>query len=212
VLAALDLDTVSDTQSLDVAAAGALGAARLRNLLRVWLVRQGGVARSHLIERLANELSEVGNAVWPLDDGRALRLHRGRLMVVCRSPGAPPVDLEVRLPDLRGHAEWVLPQWGGVLVMRAVDREGVRPDRLAHLVARTRCGGEQFQRAPATSARALKKQFQYADVPAWARHGPLLWDGDTLVFVPGLGVDARVWGAVGEPQVSLQWRDGSGSR
>ena len=53
--------------------------------------------------------------------------------------------------------------------------------------------------------RSLKKQYQALGVPAWARHGPLLLSGDALVFVPGLGIDARALAAPGEPQLALHW-------
>ncbi|MFG5408535.1 TilS substrate C-terminal domain-containing protein [Piscinibacter sakaiensis] len=58
---------------------------------------------------------------------------------------------------------------------------------------------------PGRPPRALKKQYQAAGVAAAARHGPLLWAGADLLFVPGLGLDARALAAPGEPQVALDW-------
>jgi tRNA(Ile)-lysidine synthase len=43
-------------------------------------------------------------------------------------------------------------------------------------------------------------------VPAWQRDGPLVYSGGQLVFVPGLGLDARVIGLPGQPQATLDWR------
>jgi tRNA(Ile)-lysidine synthase len=43
-------------------------------------------------------------------------------------------------------------------------------------------------------------------VPAWERDGPLLFSGGQLVYVPGLGLDARVIGLPGQAQVSLRWQ------
>jgi tRNA(Ile)-lysidine synthase len=70
---------------------------------------------------------------------------------------------------------------------------------------RQRSGGEQFQAGPARPARSLRKQFQSAGVPAWCRDGPLVFSGEKLVFVPGLGVDARCWAPPGAPQWALEW-------
>ena len=42
-------------------------------------------------------------------------------------------------------------------------------------------------------------------MPAWQRSGPLLYSGGQLVFVPGLGLDARVLGLPGQPLVALRW-------
>ena len=41
--------------------------------------------------------------------------------------------------------------------------------------------------------------------PAWQRNGPLVFAGGQLVFAPGLGVDARVIGMPGQPQVRIDW-------
>ena len=56
-------------------------------------------------------------------------------------------------------------------------------------------------------ARSLKKQFQARSVPAWEREGPLLFMADgRLLFVPGLGIDAALQAAPGEPQLAIRWQ------
>jgi tRNA(Ile)-lysidine synthase len=82
---------------------------------------------------------------------------------------------------------------------------GVALAELASLQLRARSGGERFQRAPRSTPRSLKKCFQEAGVASWQRDGPLLFAGERLVFVPGLGVDARVWAPAGVPQLALRW-------
>ncbi|TXC66113.1 hypothetical protein FSC37_09730 [Piscinibacter aquaticus] len=47
-------------------------------------------------------------------------------------------------------------------------------------------------------------------MPAWERDGPLVYSGGQLVFVPGLGLDARVIGLPGQPLVQLSWERKSG--
>ncbi|NBO77655.1 MAG: hypothetical protein EBV28_11830, partial [Betaproteobacteria bacterium] len=50
------------------------------------------------------------------------------------------------------------------------------------------------------TARSLKKQFQSQAVAAWDRMGPVVADTQgTLLWVPGLGWDARV------PRVAGGW-------
>ena len=68
-----------------------------------------------------------------------------------------------------------------------------------------RQGGERFQAGAGRPPRSLKKQFQQAGVPGWARQGPLLYAGDALVFVPGLGLDARAVAMPGRSRVTLRW-------
>ena len=83
---------------------------------------------------------------------------------------------------------------------------GIAPHRLAQVAARVRAGGEQFQRQPGGTARSLKKQWQSSGVPEEGRDGPLLFDADgALLFVPGLGIDARAWAPAGAPQWGMRW-------
>lgn len=213
-LAGLDLAGCGgDDGALDVPAAVALAPPRLRNLLRVWLQRRSGVsARASLIERLAEELPVAGaESVWPWISDQVLRLHRGRLdlaPVETVSPvagAAEGLPAPVVLPDLRQCQVCRITEWGGELRIELVEAGGMPLERLAGLVAQPRQGGEQFQRAANTPPRALKKQFQLAGVTGAARQGPLLWQGGELVFVPGLGLDARVLAPAGVPQVRLVW-------
>lgn len=119
--------------------------------------------------------------------------------LVGRSPGSA-CALSVQAPG-----DHVLPSWCGVLRVTEVAQSGVSPGLLAHARALARCGGEQFQMGPGRPPRALKKQFQSLGVPEWLRHGPLIWAEGQLVFVPGLGVDARCLAPKGSAQWGLEW-------
>jgi tRNA(Ile)-lysidine synthase len=68
-----------------------------------------------------------------------------------------------------------------------------------------RRGGERFQRQVGGRPRSLKKHFQEAAVPEWQRKAPLVFRGDDLLFVPGLGLDARIVAPLGTLQVGLRW-------
>jgi tRNA(Ile)-lysidine synthase len=54
--------------------------------------------------------------------------------------------------------------------------------------------------------RSLKKQYQAAGLPAWQREGPLVFSEGQLLFVPGLGLDARMIGAPGAGLARLHWQ------
>ena len=86
---------------------------------------------------------------------------------------------------------------------------GVSASLLSNVILRPREGGEQFQRLPGTPPRSLKKAWQFAGVPSLLREGPLLYGGNggvsSLIWVPGLGLDARVWAPAGEPCLHLEW-------
>jgi tRNA(Ile)-lysidine synthase len=207
-LAEIDWQAVADEEGLRVEPAVLLGGPRLRNLLRCWLQDTTGEApRGSWLDRLSRELPQRQTARWPISGRGELHLWRGVLRWV--PGGALPVlapDTPMALPDLRAVSSCVLPAFGGTLMIEPVEADGMARDRLCALTACPRSGGEQFQRAPCTPPRSLKKQYQSIGVHAALRSGPLLYDGGQLVFVPGLGLDARVLACAGQPQVRLHWQ------
>ena len=208
-LAAIDLAEVVTDQGFSVAQWTALSAARRSNALRAWLAAQpGGVAEASLVRRLLAELpgaaSRSGSATWPAAQG-TLKRYRG-VLTFHKTPDVPmpPSPRENTLRITRAGT-YKLPGWQGSLTATRVQRDGVALAWLGCVELRARCGSEQFQAGLLRPVRSLKKQFQAAGVAAWHRDGPLLFSGGQLVFVPGLGLDARVLALPGQPQVALGW-------
>lgn len=198
--AAIDLGP-GDGSGLDVASWATLGEARRANAAAAWLRRAGVAPSSSLVLRLARELVPNGGGHWPLPAGE-LREHRGRLLLVTARTAAPSMAIRV---DLSRPTIVEVPEWHGRFVVTEAGEGGIAATRLRRATLRARAGGETFQRAPRSTPRRLKKQFQSLAVAAWDRDGPLVWDGDELLFVPGLGIDARAVAAPGEPQCGLRW-------
>ncbi len=190
-----DLAAAADGAALRIASWKLLSAARRANLLRHWLRLQAGRgAPETLVERLLEELPHAAEGCWPFGE-HVLRRHRGRLQFgVPPTPQADPPDS----PQTRGQAG---------LQCSPVAHGGVATADLQGATWRSRQGGERFQRRAGTPPRSLKKQFQEIDVPAWLRDVPLLYAADgRLLYVPGLGIDARALAAPGQPQCALSWR------
>ena len=205
-LASDDLALLHGPAGLQLVGLGQLSAARQVNALRAWLRLQTGAAPpASLLARLSDELFGVGAASWPLAGG-LLRRHRGQLTwsrpVAARSPSKTALEAHLHIRRAGIHR---LPGWGGNLRVVRVKEGGVPLAWLAQAELRERSGGEQFQAGLGRPARSLKKQFQAAELPAWERSGPLVYSGGQLVFVPGLGIDARVIGLPGQPLVTLLW-------
>ena len=195
-----DLVQVSGGTGLNVTAWLALSAARRANVLRHWLLRAGVVAAPEsLVQRLLAELPDRRAGAWPAG-ASPLRLHRGVLAVV---PQAPAAVVEVIAIDLSRTGQHPLPPWPGAMRVDPVRQGGVPAALLRQAELRPRQGGEQFQAHPSGPPRSLKKQFQDRGVPAWQRDGPLVWAEGRLVFVPGLGIDARAAALPGQPRVQL---------
>ena len=206
-VAADDLSRLGAGDTLPLAAWRGLSVARRTNALRAWLaqVRKAPVSQT-LIDRLLAQTEDDTTRRWPVDDEHVLRSWRGALALVA-SPRArvTPARAGGALSLLRCD-RYSLDGWDGLLEVFSTDRCGIAPHRLAQVQARVRAGGEQFQLQPAGLARSLKKQYQAQGVPAEGRDGPLLFDAaGTLLFVPGLGVDARAWAPAGAPQWGLRW-------
>ncbi len=197
---------VDATGGLDVRAWLELAPARRSNLLRAWLkLSSGKAAPASLVARLMAELRPTGTARWPLDGGE-LRSYRAvlRWAPIGGSAERSKVAAEVELA-VGGVGEFCLPGWGGCLRVMATKEQGVPLAWLGRLAIKPRAGPERFQAGLGRPPRSLKNQYQASAVPAWERDGPLFYSGGQLVFVPGLGLDARVLALPGQPQVSLQW-------
>ena len=205
-LAALDLGPAANDRGLQVMPWMALSNARRSNALRAWLVAQTGrPVVASLVARLLQELPQKRSARWPIDGGE-LRLYRGSLMVIGKvSSSVTTTPPRETLLSVTRVGRYALPGWTGQLHVARTSGDGVPLAWLARLELRPRAGAEQFQSGPGRPPRSLKKQFQSASVPEWERAGPLLYSGGQLVFVPGLGLDARVLGLPGQPLVRLRW-------
>jgi len=212
---------------LDVAAWGRLSPPRRANLLRHWVAQQTsrGCPES-LLQRLLVELPQASGARWPAPGGE-LRHYRGWLEYRAESSarrGSPSTALRGALDrlgnepeqggetpaipslDLSRPGRHPLPDGLGDLLVSAVHSGGVAADRLRDLRLAPRGGGERFQRARGSTPRSLKKQFQQAGVPAWARDRPLVLAADgSLLYVAGLGLDARQLAPPGVPQCAIDW-------
>jgi tRNA(Ile)-lysidine synthase len=186
---------------------------RRRLVLRAWLgATLSAPVPETLVRRLADELLPSRAACWQVGT-QWLHLYRGMLRVhVHATPG--PVGLapaESATLDLHHAGRHALPGWGGALVVRPAASGGVATDRLRGVQARPRTGGEQFQLARRGALRSLKKQYQSRGVPAPQRGGPLLYTAaGEILFVPGLGIDARQQAEPGAPQCSVHWEPDPG--
>ena len=202
-VAAADVSTIAGDGRLDLVAWRALSIARQRAALRHWLRRVTGVAApASLVERLMDEARVDGTRRWPAADGE-LHSYRGRLGFETSAPVL--VDDGPRSIDLGRAGMHVLDRWGGAMRVDVVDRGGIDIARAARLAVRARRPGDRFQAGPRRPPRSLKLQFQQAGLSTSDRAGPVLCDGETLVFVAGLGIDARAVAAIGDAQVSLTW-------
>lgn len=198
-----DLAHLATGERLDLAGLARLSPARASNALRAWLSRHTVVPAS-LVERLLGEWRPGSTATWQAPGGELHAYRDGLFWAAAPAEPPPPAVVDLSRPGMHPQAGWR----GGWLVESA--SPGIAPSRLAGLTQRSRAGAEQFQRAPGSVPRSLKKASQEAGLPPWRRGGPLLFDAEgRLIAAAGLGMDARAFADQDEPQLSLRWLEDS---
>jgi tRNA(Ile)-lysidine synthase len=67
-----------------------------------------------------------------------------------------------------------------------------------------RDGGEKLKLHPNRPRKSLKNLYQEANIPPWQRQVPLLYIGDELVAVAGIGISAD-WQTDQGQRISPEW-------
>ena len=204
-----------DAQSLDRSAISAerlrqLSDARALNLLRqLFADRESLMPPRTRLEEALRQCREAGrDAEIQITFGDAvLRCYRDRVELVENSPDMPS-NWQSRWD---GHHELVLPDGLGVLRSRAVVGEGIasRHFEIRAATVRGRSGGERMQPGENRPRRALKSLLQEHAIPPWERSRmPLVFFGEQLAWVPGIGVAAEFRAAAAEPGIAPEWEPG----
>jgi tRNA(Ile)-lysidine synthase len=155
-------------------------------LLRKFLQSKGLRAPSEAkLAEMLKQLGGRGARTLIEHDGARLRVYRSKVLI------DPDTPAEFSRQEWKGESLLKLPALGGELRFRKVRGKGIALEHQP-LSVRLRAGGERLQPDPRRPRRTLKNLFQEAGVPPWQRERlPLLFSGDDLVWVPGLGIDAR---------------------
>lgn len=175
--------------------------------VRAWLASQGEGApsRARVQQVLAQALSSRADARMKVRIGsREVRRHRG-LLLLRRTQAEYRSEATLHW---RGEREIGVPSWGGVLCFEPTAGEGFEPDWLAAvpLHVRGRGGGERFKPQALRPSKTLRRLFQDAGIAEFERAAlPLLWRDGRLIYVAGLGADARLVDAGGE-RIRIEWR------
>jgi tRNA(Ile)-lysidine synthase len=171
--------------------------ARATNALRRWLSKNGLAYPSE--ERLTAWWSELqqtrsdSQLQWDHDQ-QVIRLWRGHLTITQDSSST----------EVMG--EWVFKK----LPVNS-KKPGIAKDRfekakqkgLINTMARE--GGEKFKVDAKRPRRSLKNLYQEADIPPWQRDVPLLYIGEELVVVAGIGISAD-WLVTEGPRIIPEWQ------
>jgi len=188
----------------------ALTTARAKNALRYFLGSHGVTMPNETrLAECVRQVQEPRATGIAIDLGaHELRRFGSELRVVPKTP-VPAADFR---RQWQGEARLALPELGATLLMKKSRGSGLSLAKLqtAAVTVRLRTGGERLRPDAKRPRRSLKNLLQEARLPPWLRARlPMLYCGDTLVYVPGIGIDTAFGAHSGEPAVEPQWQPDS---
>jgi tRNA(Ile)-lysidine synthase len=206
-LARADAAETTHGNEIEVARLRTLSVARAKNLLRFLIDARGWPMpdADRLEEAVRQALTSRRDARVRIELGMGeLRRNGGTLCLVQAG-----LDLHVRdAVAWRGERQLALDAWGGVLAMTPRRGAGISASRLesAPVTIRVRRGGERLQLSADRPRRTVKNLLQEARIPAWERERvPFIYCGETLVCVPGVGIERRFQATRGERSILPSW-------
>jgi len=199
--ASLLLDELAEIDSAYCLALGKLQVENLRklsfprakNLLRYTLLKYGAALPSTTkIENILNQLLSIGmDNQFHINLGDTeIRCYRGIIyMLPAKTPSQEPKQCV-----WQGETYLALPHLRGTIRFTQVKNQGISQRKISNepITVRSRSGGERFTPACNRPRRSLKNLFQETAIPPWERITiPLLFCGEKLIWVPGIGIDCE---------------------
>jgi len=206
-MARADFERCAGAEGVNVAGLRSLGEARAKNLLRYWCETKNieplSAARTGELLRQLSESrpdARIGLAV----PGWTFLRYRERLYLRHASETIGRNLCEV----WDGANALPMLSLGGVLKFKPEEGRGLSLAKLraGRVTVRLRQGGERLRLDARRPRRTLKNLFQERGVPPWRRDRlPLVYCGDELVSVPGIGDACEFRAAPGEAGLIVTW-------
>jgi tRNA(Ile)-lysidine synthase len=180
--------------ALAIAGLRQLSVPRFDNLLRYWLHRHGvQLPSTARVAEIREQMLSAECDMHPYFDFQKLTLHRiadrFELHAKLGIPPSGPIQIE-----WHGESEIAVPAWRGRLMFEHTEGPGLVRESVLNqpLTLHPRGGQERLKLALNRPSKSLKTLFQEAEIAPWRRGWlPLAYLGSELVFVAGLGMEAR---------------------
>ena len=206
-IAKSDLEGCGSGGGLDIPLLRSLGVARAKNLLRYFCEVRG--VQSLSAAQTTELLRQVAES---RPDSRVSLVRRDWVFLRYRDtlhlePAAKAVERDF-CENWNGENAMPLLALGGVLKFKPEEGRGVSFARLRAdpVTVRVRRGGERLRLDHRRPRRTLKNLFQERGVPPWDRDSlPLVFSGEQLVSVPGIGDACEFRAAPGEAGLIVTW-------
>lgn len=181
---------------------------RARNLLRYALSRQGAILPSTAkLEEILRQLrsSSADSKLHIIFGNTEVRCFRGVVHVrnADSSPGSEwratwNGEKQLSIAGLGGTVKFTCRKGAGINLRKLMENP---------VTVRMRQGGELLRPDCKRPCRSLKNLLREALLPPWERETlPLIFSGEHLVCVPGIGVDCGFQAVAGEPGIVVEWK------
>lgn len=207
-LAIIDSAQCLQADKLIVDQLRSLSPSRAKNLLRHILIKQGAALPSSAkLEELLQQLSAVqaDNRIQIRFGRTEIRCFKGLVHILINRATFHRTD---ETYPWFGESELVLPQTGDTIRFDKTTGTGLCAVKLSTnpVTVRFRQGGERFRPACKRPRRSLKNLMQEAVIPSWNRDTlPLLFCGEQLIWVPGIGIDCEFQVKSDQPGILPVW-------
>lgn len=207
-LAKIDAENTMIVDKLSLRGLRELDLARAGNLLRYLLAQQMvRLPSSAKLEEILRQLHNIqADTHFQFEvDALEIRCYRGLIEFL------PADSLSESISPViwQGQQRLAIEPLKGILEFTRQDNAGIDLAKLDQQIVtiRSRSGGERFQPDCKRPRRSLKKILQEASLPPWKRNTlPLLFCGDQLVWVAGIGIDCNFQAPMGGAGLVVTWR------
>ena len=210
-LAKFDREKCSVSNQLQIEKLQELSFSRAKNLLRYDLAQRGVILPStvKLEDMLRQLLSSRSDTKLHITFGDTeIRSFKGNIYVR-RISTFPNKEWKF---IWKGEKKLAITEKGDSVRFIREKGKGINLQKLKEgpVIIRFRLGGERMRPDCNRPRRSLKNLFQEASFPQWERESlPLLFSGEHLVWVPGIGVDCAFQAGVSDPGLIVSWHPNS---
>ncbi len=207
-LAIMDSAQCLQSDKLIIDQLRSLSIPRAKNLLRYTLIKQGAALPSSV------KLEDLLKQLFSVQADNHLQVRFGNTEIRCFKR-LVHILIDRTTPDRtgatypwHGESELVLPPTSGAIRFDKTTGTGLCAAKLSTdpVTVRFRQGGERFRPTCNRPRRSLKNLMQEAAMPAWNRDTlPLLFCGEQLIWVPGIGIDCEFQVKSGQPGILPVW-------
>lgn len=192
-LAEIDIENCLVSGKLQVSSMRKLTFPRAKNLLRCALLQHGAnLPSTAKLEDILNQLlsARIDSQLHISFGNTEIRCYKDAVYILPRRMH-PEVTMQV---EWRGETHLTLKYLNSSIHFTQVKNQGISQQKIMNepIMIRLRSGGERFTPACNRPRRSLKNLLQEASIPPWERNAmPLLFCGEKLVWVPGIGIDCE---------------------